>query len=93
MPLPILLSPQQEQGQEPSTFFLVSAGFHLFVIIGFLLMLGNDQLFPIGNLSALEIVLPASETPVQQNGAGALQRQRFSFSAFISSLPVVLLKY
>lgn len=72
-PIPTLLSPQRERGQEPSAFSLISAGFQLFVIIGFLLMLGNERLFPHGRLSALEIVLPAPETQVQQNCAGALQ--------------------
>lgn len=45
--------------------------------------------FPRGRLSALEIALPASETRVQQICAGAVQRQPFPFSFFISSLPLV----
>lgn len=86
-PIPTLLNPQQEWGQQLSVFSLISTGFQLFVIIGFLLMLGNEWLLPHGCLSALEIVLPASEIQVQQNCAGALQWQHFSFPLFISSLP------
>lgn len=65
--------PPAGMGAAVSVFSLISAGFQLFVIIGFLLMLGNEWLFPHGCLSALEVVLPASEIQVQQNCAGALQ--------------------
>lgn len=69
--------PPVGEGTEAECLSFVTAGFQLFVVIGFLLMLGNDRLFPRGSLSAVEVVLPASETQLQQNRAGAVQRQPF----------------
>lgn len=72
--------PPVGEGTEAECFSLISAGFQLFVIIVFLLMLRNDRLFPRGRLSAAEIVLPASETQVQQNCEEPYRDSLFVFS-------------